>query len=114
MLLIPSRFRRRLLEWTLVLAAWTLIVLTFSVQAYVFAVSRGRADSFWHEFLVASTDWYVWAALTPFVLSLCRRVRITSQNWLPAVLLPLTAGLLISLLQLLIQVRLNFIVNPGY
>src|SRR4029077_71589 len=106
--------KRSSLKWAVILAAWTLIVLTFAVQAYVFAVSRGRPDSFWHEFLVASTEWYIWAALTPLVLFLCRRFRITSQSWLPAVLLHLAAGVVISLVQLVIQVRLNFIVNPGY
>jgi len=104
---------RRLLTWAAILGAWTLIVLTFAVQAYVFAVSRGRADSFRHEFLVASTEWYVWAALTPLVLLLCRR-RITAQNWISAVALHVAASVLISLLQLAIQVRLNFLVNSGY
>jgi len=106
--------RRRGLTWALILAGWTLIVVTFSVQAYVFAVVRGRPDNFWHEFLVASTEWYVWAALTPLVLFLCRRFRIASQNWPRPVLLHLVAGIVISFLQLAIQVRLNFIVNPGY
>lgn len=112
--LILTTRTRRLLQWTLIVAAWTLIVLTFSVQAYVFAVARGRPDNFWHEFLVASTDWYVWAALTPVVLFFCRRVRITSDNWLSAVPMHLAAGIAISFLQLAIQVRLNYIVNPGY
>jgi len=106
--------KRRGLTWALIFAGWTLIVVTFSVQAYVFAVARGRPDNFWHEFLVASTEWYVWAALTPLVLFLCRRFRIASQNWPRAVLLHLVAGIVISFLQLAIQVRLNFIVNPGY
>ena len=106
--------KRRSLTWALIFAGWTLIVLTFSVQAYVFALSRNRPDSFRHEFLVASTDWYVWAALTPVVLLLCRKFRITSQNWPRMVLLHLAAGLVVSFLQLAAQVRLNFIVNPGY
>jgi len=105
---------RRFLQWTLIFVAWTLIVVTFSVQAYVFAVVRGRPDNFWHEFLVAASDWYVWAALTPLVLFFCRRVRITSNNWLSAVPVHLAIGILISFLQLAIQVRLNYIVNPGY
>jgi two-component system LytT family sensor kinase len=105
---------RRLLRWALVFATWTLIVVTFSVQAYVFAVARGRPDNFWHEFLVASSDWYIWAALTPLVLYFCRRFRITSDSWISTVLLHLIAGIVISFLQLAIQVRLNFIINPGY
>ena len=109
----PTRLRR-FLTWPAILGAWTLIVLTFAVQAYVFAVSRNRADSFRHEFLVASTEWYVWAALTPLVLLLCRRFRISVQNWIPTVVLHFVASVLISLLQLAIQVRLNFLVNGGY
>src|SRR6476646_9126261 len=105
---------RRLLQWALIFAAWTLIVVTFSVQAYVFAVARGRPDNFWHEFLVASSAWYIWAALTPLVLYFCRRFRITSDNWVPTVLMHLIAGIAISFLQLAIQVRLNYIINPGY
>src|SRR5438270_11032710 len=105
---------RRLLQWALMFLAWTLIVVTFSLQAYVFSVARGRPDNFWHEFLVASTDWYIWAALTPLVLFFCRRFRISSDNWLSAVPVHLVAGIIISFLQLAIQVRLNYIVNPGY
>jgi LytS/YehU family sensor histidine kinase len=41
-------------------------------------------------------------------------VRITSQIWLSAVPLHLLAGIVVSFIQLAIQVRLNFIVNPGY
>jgi len=106
--------KRRGLAWALIFAGWTLIVVTFSVQAYVFAVARGRPDSYWREFILASSEWYIWAALTPLVLFLCRRFRIASQNWPRAVLLHLIAGIAISFLQLAIQVRLNFIVNPGY
>ena len=112
--LAPTIRTRRFLQWALIFAAWTLIVVTFSVQAYVFAVARGRPDNFWHEFLIAASDWYVWAALTPLVLFFCRRFRIASQNWPRAVLLHLSAGIVISFLQLAIQVRLNYIVNPGY
>src|ERR1041385_9171319 len=96
---------RRLLRWALIFAAWTFVVVTFSVQAYVFAVVRGRTDSFLHEFLVASSDWYIWAALTPLVLFFCRRFRITSDNWIPTVMVHLFAGVAISFLQLAIQVR---------
>jgi hypothetical protein len=105
---------RRFLPWALIFAGWTLIVVTFSVQAYVYVVARGRPDGYWHEFIVASSEWYIWAALTPLVLFLCRRFRIASQNWPRTVLLHLIAGIAISFLQLAIQVRLNFIVNPGY
>jgi len=104
----------RWLQAALIFAGWTLIVVTFSVQAYVFAVARGRTDSYWREFILAASEWYIWAALTPLVLFLCRRFRIASQNWPRAVLLHLIAGIAISFLQLAIQVRLNFIVNPGY
>ena len=106
--------KRRGLAWALIFTGWTLIVVTFSVQAYVFAVARGRQDSYWHEFILASSEWYTWAALTPLVLFLCRRFRIASQNWPRAVLLHLIAGIAISFLQLAIQVRLNYIINPGY
>jgi two-component system, LytTR family, sensor kinase len=105
--------KRRFLTWMAILGAWTLIVLTFSVQAYVFAVARNRPDSFRREFLVASSEWYVWAALTPLVLWLCRRFRITSQNWAPMAFLHLAAGVVVSLVQLAIQVRLNYMIS-GY
>src|SRR5215472_5751483 len=109
-----SLARKNAIKWALIFLAWTLIVLTFSVEAYFFTISRNRPDSFRHEFLVASTEWYVWAALTPLVLFLCRRFRITSQNWIGPVTVHVIAGLLVSLVQLAVQVRLNYIVNPGY
>lgn len=114
MLLTNSTRAQRLLKWALIFFAWSFIVVTFSVQAYVFSVARGRPDNFWHELLVASTDWYIWAALTPLVLFFCRRFRITSNNWISAAPVHLAVGVVISFLQLAIQVRLNYIVNPGY
>src|SRR5262252_5536932 len=106
--------KRRLVTWLLILAAWTLITIIFASQNYVFAVARGRQDSFWRELLTASSEWYVWAALTPLVLFLSRRFRITSRNWITRIPLHLAFSLLVSLLQLVIQVRLNFWLNPGY
>lgn len=113
-LFIEKRGMRRLLAWVLILAAWTLITVIFAGQNYVFAVARGRQDSFAHELLTASSEWYVWAALTPFVLFLSRRFRITSRNWITRIPLHLIFSLVLSLLQLVIQVRLNFWLNPGY
>src|ERR1051325_6922542 len=98
---------RRLLTCGAILLAWSLIVLTFAVQAYVFAVSRNRPDSFRHEFLLASTEWYVWAALTPLVLWLSRRFRITPRNWTSTVPLHVIASIVVSLLQLAIQAMLT-------
>src|SRR5215471_336181 len=72
--------RCRLFTWLLIVAAWTLITVIVAGQNYVFARARGRSDHFWHEFLTASTEWYVWAALTPLVLFLSRRFRISSRN----------------------------------
>src|SRR5215510_2079811 len=106
--------KRRLLTWLLILSAWTLITVMFAGQNYVFAVARGRHDNFWHELLTASTEWYVWAALSPLVLFLSRRFRITSRNWISRIPLHLLFSFVLSLLQLVIQVRLNFLINPGY
>ena len=106
--------RRRLFTWLLIVAAWTLITVIVAGQNYVFARARGRSDHFWHEFLTASTEWYVWAALTPLVLFLSRRFRISSKNWVSRIPLHLAFSVLLSFLQLVIQVRLNFLINPGY
>src|SRR5215510_9445823 len=106
--------KRRLLTWLLILSAWTLITVMFAGQNYVFAVARGRHDNFWHELLTASTEWYVGAALSPLVLFLSRRFRITSRNWISRIPLHLLFSFVLSLLQLVIQVRLNFLINPGY
>ena len=109
-----SRHSRRFLTWGAILLAWTLIVLAVAAQAHVFALSRNRPDSFRREFLLAASEWYIWAALTPLVLLLCRRFRITARNWRVTVPLHVVAGIVVSLLQLAIQVRLNFILNPSY
>jgi two-component system, LytTR family, sensor kinase len=114
MFLTKSPRARLVLQSTLILAGWTIIVLTFSVQAYVFAVARNRPDSFRREFLIAASEWYVWAALTPLVLWLCRRFRIRSQQWVRAVAAHVAAGVVLSLLQLAIQVKLNYLLYPGY
>src|SRR5215468_7913720 len=105
--------KRRLFTWLLILAAWTLITVIFAGQNYVFARARGRSDHFWHEFLTASTEWYVWAALTPLVLFLSRRFCISSRNRAWRVALHVGLSVLLSFLQLVGQVRLSWLVNRG-
>src|SRR5690348_15587624 len=98
---------RRFLAWGAILLAWTVIVLTVALQAYVFAVSPNVPDSFRREFFATSAEWYVSSPLTPLALLLCRRYRITGRNWRISVPVHLAAGIVVSLLQLLIQVRLT-------
>jgi two-component system LytT family sensor kinase len=73
--------RRRLLFWLVVLAGWTLLVMVFAVSSSLTYALTYQPPRWRYTFAMAATEWYVWAAFTPLVAWLSRRLRISRARW---------------------------------
>ena len=63
-------------KWLFVFAGWTVLVLLFTTHAYVFSTASGQPMQWGPVLLWGMSEWYTWAALTPFIVSLIRRYAI--------------------------------------
>ncbi|WP_246137015.1 sensor histidine kinase [Myxococcus llanfairpwllgwyngyllgogerychwyrndrobwllllantysiliogogogochensis] len=105
-------FRSRWLGPALVLAGYTVLALIYGAQLSVYKASIGAPPVFGETLLTGAIVWGGWAALTPFILAVARRVRGTGRPWpvqlalhLPPAVFFATAhlALLAGLRQLLLQ-----------
>ena len=64
----------------------------------------GGYDASWRwALIIALTDWYVWAALTPAISWLARRFAIERRSWLRSLLVHIPASLFFSILKMVIE-----------
>lgn len=82
---------------------WTALALVFASQSYVYSAASGEGKDWTPVFLWTLADWYLWAALSPFILHLARRYRFECATWRRALLAHLPASVLFSLLHLALQ-----------
>ena len=74
-------------QFALVFGAWTLIALSSGLADVVFLRTIGRPVDWWQVFRRPLTEQWIWAALTPVVFWLARRVPLTRERLLPALAL---------------------------
>jgi len=80
------------LPWATIVGAFTLLGLLFSSQVWIDYAYARHPIAWWRASGVALADWYVWAAATPVVVWLARRVRIERRRWAA----PLVVHVLVS------------------
>src|SRR4029450_12007737 len=73
--------RRRLIFWLAVFAGWTLLVMMFAVSSSLTYALTYQPPRWRYTITMAATEWYVWAAFTPIVAWLSRRVRLSRARW---------------------------------
>jgi two-component system LytT family sensor kinase len=86
--------------WLLILAGWTLIAVVFAVSSSLTLMLTYRPPEWGRTFASAAADWYPWAALTPLVMSLARRLRLRRGRWAARFTLLLVAGFVIAFVKL--------------
>ena len=74
-------------QFALVFGAWTLIALSSGLADVVFLHAVGREVDWWKVFRRPLTEQWIWAALTPVVFWLARRVPLTRERLLSALAL---------------------------
>jgi two-component system LytT family sensor kinase len=73
--------RSRWLSWLIVLAGWSALVIVFAVSSSLTYALTYQPPRWRYTLTMAATEWYVWAALTPLVVWLSRRLRIAGAEW---------------------------------
>jgi two-component system, LytTR family, sensor kinase len=96
---------RRWVRWGLIMGFWTLLGLFFASQTYlVYANLFGQRIALGRALVSALSDWYVWAALAPFILKLARRYPIERNRWFRHLLIHLPSSIFTALLHLVIAI----------
>lgn len=70
------------MRWVFILGGWTIFGLFMAGQTY-FALARAGHPVMWNVTLFREMAYaYVWAALTPFILSLAQRYPLDAKRWI--------------------------------
>jgi two-component system LytT family sensor kinase len=101
--------KRRWLKRVLILGCWTLLALIFAIQSYLYISTRGENVAWKSVLAWAFSEWYTWAALSPFIFWLARRFHIESHDWRRGLLIHITAGVLFSFFQPLLQATVKYL-----
>jgi signal transduction histidine kinase len=88
---VPTRWW---LPLSLILFIFTLVGLLEAGQTLMMQYLSNRSSSGWRVLLLGVVDWYIWAALTPFVLWGSQRFPIGQRNWPKRLLLHAVIGIL--------------------
>ena len=100
------------MRWGLLLTSWTLFGLFFASQVLINRAYRGRPLNLAHTLSIWLICAYIWAALTPFILYLAKRLRI-ERGRLRNVLIHLVASLGFSVIQLGAYVATTSLTNQS-
>ena len=73
--------RSRWLSWLIVLAGWSALVIVFAGSSSLTYALTYQPPRWRYTLTMAATEWYVWAALTPIVVWLSRRLRLSRTEW---------------------------------
>src|SRR5262245_30522319 len=82
---------------------WALVAVFFSVQNIVSAVSRGRPVSLLEAVVFEFLYWLPWALLTPVLLWLARRYRLSGPEWKKRLGVHAIAAVVIAVIQVTVS-----------
>lgn len=88
---------RRWVIWLLVWAGWTALAIFFAVSSSLTYVSTYHPPRWSLTLLMALTEWYVWAALTPVVTWFARRFPLRSGRFVRSVATHSVAGAAVAI-----------------
>jgi two-component system LytT family sensor kinase len=95
---------RRVRVWLAVFACWTLLALLFASQTLLYYAYAGNHVNTWKVIAPALADWYLWAALTPAIAWLARRVPIVSRQWPRALVVHVPVSIALAVLKIGLRV----------
>ena len=82
-------------RWILILCAWTIVGLLFTVQEIVVAKVHGGHVN-WVFVVIEFVYWYVWAAYTPLVIALAKQFPLTGPRFVRHIAIHTIASLLMA------------------
>jgi signal transduction histidine kinase len=81
------------LIWLAVLAGWTVLAVVFAVSSSLTYALTYQPPQWGRTFVLALTEWYAWAALTPVVAWLAMRLRLQRGAWVRRAIVLAAIGL---------------------
>jgi two-component system LytT family sensor kinase len=103
---------RRLAIWLAIFAGWTLLVVVFAASSSLTYALNYQPPRWRYTLTMAATEWYVWAALTPIVVWLSRRSRISGATWWRLLILA-AAGLPVAFIKVTLTRVLRGAIGGG-
>jgi two-component system LytT family sensor kinase len=100
---MESALKRDLRNYPLYFLIWTIIGIFFFSQGLSQKFFSRDPTPWWHYLVSWLVGVYLWALLTPWILWLGRRFPIDRRNWVRRVALHLLLGVLVSLVQLILE-----------
>lgn len=98
-----SFFGKRWVRWTAVFLVWTAVGLFFASQASMWDRFLFRQQVTWQRALTTNlTFYYIWAALTPFVIWMGKKFRLEKKQWGKSLAVHIPLGIILALVQLLV------------
>src|SRR5687767_4087583 len=104
--------RSRWLSWLIVFAGWSALVIVFAVSSSLTYALTYQPPRWRYTLTMAATEWYAWAALTPMVVWLSRRLRISGAGWWRPLILA-AAGLPIAFIKVTLTRVLRGAIGGG-
>jgi two-component system LytT family sensor kinase len=100
---MESALKRDLRNYPLYFLIWTIIGIFFFSQSLSQKFFSRDPTPWWHYLISWLVGVYLWALLMPGILWLGRRFPIERRNWVRRVALHLLLGVLVSLVQLILE-----------
>ena len=88
--------------WLWIVLGWTLIAVMFAASSSLTFMLTYQPPQWERTLASALGDWYPWAALTPLVMWLGHRFRLSRQQWMQRLIVLALAGLMIAFLKLML------------
>lgn len=94
---------RRWIKWGLLLMGWTLLGLFAATRLKLSYFYSGQPITWRNALILALTDWYVWAALSPLIIWLARRFPLEPQSWSSGLLAQIPASVFLSIFKMALE-----------
>jgi two-component system, LytTR family, sensor kinase len=102
--------------WLLVFSGWTALAIFFAASSSLTFVFTSQPPQWRLTLLMALTEWYAWAALTPLVAWLARRFPLRAGSFVRSIAVHAAAGFLVAALKVALTrlLRLPIAAAGGY
>jgi two-component system LytT family sensor kinase len=107
---VPETPKRRLSMWLILPAIYTVPAVFSAVLIHSRYLQLGRESVLWRWLLDFSLGWYIWAALTPLVVWLGRKLRIERTAWVWSLSLHFFIALILAIFQISLAVVFSILV----
>ena len=91
--------RRRWIVWLLVFSGWTALAIFFAASSSLTYALTYQPPQWRLTLVMALTEWYAWAVLTPLVAWLARRFPLRSGSMVASLAVHTPAGLIVALVK---------------